>query len=107
MKTLRVISFALIVLGAAPPVIAAGVVCTAPDGTEHENPALCAQRAGEIFGQPFKAPGQATKWFTDNLLPDPEYADMSRNGERITPADIMRGAKRTGGACDTPAPGGL
>jgi hypothetical protein len=104
MKTLVLTTIAVAALGAAVGAKGAGVVCVYPydpDRTPHENPALCAQFAGtqQEPQQEFNGPGQAAQYFS-------EMGAVGKNGRNLTPADIMRGVDRTGGACDTPAPGG-
>ena len=110
MKTLVVTTVALAALGGAAMATATEfdgnqVVCFDPlTGEAHENPAACARYVGETLvdlgqlplGEGFKGPGQGAQYFT-------EMGMTGRNGLRLTPADIMRGPDREGGACTTHA----
>lgn len=100
MKKLFITAAALAALGAAVSVTGAEffpngnqVVCYDPmTGVAHENPAACARFVGGLVGEEFKGPGHGGQYFT-------EMGMIGKNGKRMTPADIMRGADRTNGAC--------
>jgi hypothetical protein len=88
MKTLVLTTIAVAALGAAMCVPAAEefphgnqIVCYDPvNGEPHPNPAECARAAG------FNSPGDGAQTFTE--MGDP-YG-ISKNGVRVTPADIFR-----------------